>query len=80
MEDRLTEAATIKTGKYYNLVNDIASNNWRCDFFTAEVGSRGNDAAFLGRCLTCLGFSRKERQTLHGLCAIHLADRHVSFI
>jgi hypothetical protein len=64
MEDRLTESATIKTAKYQELVNDISSNNWRCDLFTVEVGSRGNDAVSLGRCLTCLGFSRKVSQTL----------------
>ena len=67
MEDRCTESATIKTRRYRNLASDIASNNWLCDFFSVEVGSRGNDAASLGRCLSSLGFSRKERQTLQRL-------------
>jgi hypothetical protein len=67
LEDRILASATFKTCKYRNLVSDIASNNWRCDFFTVEVGSRGNDAASLGRCLSALGFARKERQALQRL-------------
>jgi hypothetical protein len=64
LEDRAAASAAVKTRRYRDLVSDIASNNWRCDFFTVEVGSRGNDASSLGRCLSSLGFSRKERQTL----------------
>jgi len=67
MEDRLTESATIKTAKYKGLVHDIASNNWQCDFFSVEIGCRGNDAASLGRCLSTLGFMKKERQNLQRL-------------
>jgi hypothetical protein len=58
------DAAIRKTISYQKLAHDIASNNWKCDFFSLEVGSRGNDASSLGRCLTSLGFTRRERQQL----------------
>jgi len=64
MEDRVVDAATLKTRRYQDLAHDIASNNWKCDFFSVEVGSRGNDGSSLGRCLTSLGFTRRERQEL----------------
>ncbi len=63
-EERCFDAAALKTRTYRNLVHDIASNNWECHFFSIEVGSRGNDASSLGRCLTSLGFTRRERQQL----------------
>ena len=63
-EDRVLDAATVKTRRYRDLAHDIASNDWECDFFSIEVGSRGNDASSLGRCLTSLGFTRRERQDL----------------
>jgi hypothetical protein len=64
LEDLVMDAAIRKTISYQKLAHDIASNNWECDFFSLEVGSRGNDASSLGRCLTSLGFTRRERQQL----------------
>ena len=64
IEECVLSAATRKTIRYRTLANDIASNNWECHLFTIEVGSRGNDASSLGRCLTSLGFTRRERQQL----------------
>jgi hypothetical protein len=64
IEERVVAAATRKTIRYRNLANDIASNNWECHLFSIEVGSRGNDASSLGRCLASLGFTRRERQQL----------------
>lgn len=79
MEDRLSDSALVKTNKYINLVNDITSNNWKCDFFSIEIGSRGNAAASLGRCLATLGFGRKERQELQR-CACSTARKASYFI
>ena len=60
----MSDAAIFKTRRYRDLAHDIASNNWECNLFTIEVGSRGNDASSLGRCLASLGFTRRERQQL----------------
>ena len=58
-EENHSENHTLKTDKYFDLVEAIRGNGWTCHFFAVETGARGFNSTHVPFCLKSLGFSPK---------------------
>ena len=69
MEDRVSEAHSLKQAKYEGLLEQAALNGWSPELFTIEVGSRGYVAPSLKAFLRALDIPQTQCKSTIARCS-----------